>query len=105
MQVEKYFAIMNNEYWRDEEGKVPVFVASEVSNPFMILIVLCATTMSSVSYVLIITFNIKVWKKLRESRHIMSAKTQQLQKQLTHVLIIQQHCPFWQPLYAVQFYE
>lgn len=30
MQVEKYFAIMNIEYWRDEEGKVPVFIASEV---------------------------------------------------------------------------
>uniref|UniRef100_A0A914DT59 Uncharacterized protein n=1 Tax=Acrobeloides nanus TaxID=290746 RepID=A0A914DT59_9BILA len=86
---EKFVFVVNNDYWRNDDGSLPSFIAANVMDLVTIVMLLLAGIFVSLVYVLIIYFNGKIWKKLKHLQDEMTSCNQKLQRQFSYTLLIQ----------------
>lgn len=96
----KFNYMIDHDFWKDSEGKLPVFVASDIVNFHfyikrkdefqkegrIIILVSFTMMMGGFSYILVILFNMLIYRKLANMRDTMSSKTKEIHRQLSNVL-------------------
>uniref|UniRef100_A0AC34Q5C9 Uncharacterized protein n=1 Tax=Panagrolaimus sp. JU765 TaxID=591449 RepID=A0AC34Q5C9_9BILA len=86
--------IIDHDFWKDSNGKLPVYVASDIKDGRIIVLVTFTMLMGSFSYFLIILFNMLIYRKLATMKTSMSSKTKEVHRQLSNVLKWQALVPF-----------
>lgn len=60
----------------------------------LLVLLLCAVILASLSYGQIVFCNIKIWGALNAKKHLMSERTKKVQRELTYALIMQVNLDF-----------
>ncbi|KAE9549048.1 hypothetical protein FO519_007745 [Halicephalobus sp. NKZ332] len=90
----RYNHIIDYDFWKDSQGNSPVFVAASVKDGRLIILVTLTMLMGTISYALVIFFNMIIYRKLANIKKRMSNRTFEGQKQLGLVLKYQALVPF-----------
>ncbi|KAE9556403.1 hypothetical protein FO519_000443 [Halicephalobus sp. NKZ332] len=90
----KFTYMIDHDFWKDSAGRLPVFVASDIKEGRIIILVSCTMMMGGTSYFLVILFNMLIYRKLAKMRGTMSSKTREVHRQLSNVLKWQALVPF-----------
>uniref|UniRef100_A0A7E4URN4 G-protein coupled receptors family 1 profile domain-containing protein n=1 Tax=Panagrellus redivivus TaxID=6233 RepID=A0A7E4URN4_PANRE len=91
---DRYAYIIDHEFWKDDDGNLPYFVASDIKERRIIVLVFFTMLFGMISYAFVICFNVCIMRVLGRNAHIMSKKTQAMQKQLGNVFKYQALVPF-----------
>uniref|UniRef100_A0A914YQM7 G protein-coupled receptor n=2 Tax=Panagrolaimus superbus TaxID=310955 RepID=A0A914YQM7_9BILA len=91
----KYSYIIDHPFWKDEDGTLPNFVAADFKDGRLFILVSCTMILGTISYLLIIAFNVLIYRKLTSLKSTMSAKTCEVHRQLSKVLKYQAMVPFF----------
>ncbi|CAD5219481.1 unnamed protein product [Bursaphelenchus xylophilus] len=84
--------LLNDEMWMENGTKV-TFIASSIANKSYIVFSVSGTVIMSSEYIIIIFTSKRVFSKLKEQRHLMSARTLEMQRGMNRMLYAQAILP------------
>ncbi|KAH7722887.1 Protein STR-90 [Aphelenchoides avenae] len=84
---------MDVPFWTDDQGRVPTFVAADVKDMRIVVLVSSCMVLSSIAYAVILTTNYMVMNKLRKESEHLSKATREVQSQLSRILLYQASLP------------
>uniref|UniRef100_A0AC35FLY9 Uncharacterized protein n=1 Tax=Panagrolaimus sp. PS1159 TaxID=55785 RepID=A0AC35FLY9_9BILA len=93
--LSKYNYIIDHPFWKDSNDQLPTFVAADFKDGRLFILVSCTMILGTISYLLIIVFNVLIYRKLTSLKSTMSAKTCEVHRQLSKVLKYQAMVPFF----------
>ncbi|KAH7717101.1 Protein Y9C9A.5 [Aphelenchoides avenae] len=91
--LQAYAYIVDTPFWIDDTGKPPVFIAADIKDLRIVILVTACMVLSSLAYAVILVANSCVLRKLKHHQHQMSRGTREVQKQLGRVLRYQAIVP------------
>ncbi|CAD5219485.1 unnamed protein product [Bursaphelenchus xylophilus] len=94
------FAFLNESMWR-ENGRRMTFIVGTIENPYSLTFVISASLYVTAEYISIFILSHRIMKKLAERRHLMSAKTLEMQRGMNKMLLSQALVPLFTGLFPI----